>query len=100
MLASDDVTIAAHTTLPPDDVLEAAGDAYRAAFAEAPYLETPEERAGFIERVRGYASRDGFRLAGSPDGAAPAPGQCRVFSSESRAETSASSSSLSRSANC
>jgi GNAT superfamily N-acetyltransferase len=64
MLASDGVTIEVHERLPSHDVLQRAGDAYLAGFGAAPYFETADDRAGFLDRVRKYATtRDGFRLA-------------------------------------
>jgi GNAT superfamily N-acetyltransferase len=63
MLASDDASIAIYESLPPDDVIELAGDAYLAGFSGPPYFETMEDRAAFVERVRRYATRVGFRLA-------------------------------------
>ena len=62
-----DPEITTHRALPGEDVIEAAADAYLAAFSRPPYGETAIERAGFIDRVRRYAGRDGFRLATSSD---------------------------------
>lgn len=63
MLARGAATIALHESLPPDDVIERAADAYLSGFGGPPYFETEQDRAGFIDRVRRYSSRDGFRLA-------------------------------------
>lgn len=62
MLASDDVRIVVHERRPPRALVEAAADAYMAAFSEPPYFETSDDRAAFIDRVERYAARDGFRL--------------------------------------
>jgi ribosomal protein S18 acetylase RimI-like enzyme len=55
--------IVVHETLPTDAVIERAADAYLAGFSGPPYFETEADRFGFIDRVRRYALRDGFRLA-------------------------------------
>jgi len=57
-----------YRTLRDEDVIEAAADLYLAAFSRPPYGETAIDRAGFIDRVRRYAGRDGFRLATASDG--------------------------------
>jgi GNAT superfamily N-acetyltransferase len=71
MLPSADVTLAVHESLPPEAVIELAGDAYLAGFGGPPYFETLDDRASFIERVRRYALRDGFRLAIAAAGDVP-----------------------------
>ena len=68
MLASDDVRIVVHERLPDAAAIDAAGDAYLATFSQPPYRETETDRAGFIDRVRRYSARPGFRLGLALDG--------------------------------
>jgi ribosomal protein S18 acetylase RimI-like enzyme len=56
------VDVLTHTAVPPDAVLTAAADAYIDVFAQPPYGETAADRQAFLDRVRRYAQRDGFRL--------------------------------------
>jgi hypothetical protein len=51
------------TAAPASARLDAATSAYAAAFGQPPYQESPEQAAGFAERVLRYArERDGMRL--------------------------------------
>ena len=68
MLASDQITIEVHDRLPPEPVVAAAADAYLEGFAGPPYFETADDRTEFIDRLRRYDSRDGFRLVLARDG--------------------------------
>jgi GNAT superfamily N-acetyltransferase len=72
MLASEAPRIAVHTSLPTSVEIERAADAYLAGFSGAPYFETEASRAGFVDRVRRYAGRDGFRLVVASEGDAAA----------------------------
>jgi GNAT superfamily N-acetyltransferase len=55
-------SLATFETVPPEPLLAEAADAYLAAFARAPYRETEADREAFVDRVRRYSGRDGFRL--------------------------------------
>jgi GNAT superfamily N-acetyltransferase len=72
ILASGSADIVVHSALPSDADLEQAGDAYLAGFSGPPYFETPESRQAFLDRVRRYAGRDGFRLLVALEGGEPA----------------------------
>jgi GNAT superfamily N-acetyltransferase len=72
MLASDAPTLTVHTALPSEADIERAADAYLAGFSGPPYFETAASQAEFVERVRRYAARDGFRLVVASEGEAPA----------------------------
>jgi GNAT superfamily N-acetyltransferase len=50
-------------SVPPEPLLARAADAYLDAFSRPPYLETDDSRTAFVDRLRRYESRGGFRLA-------------------------------------
>jgi ribosomal protein S18 acetylase RimI-like enzyme len=60
--------IVAVTSAPPPELLAAAADAYLDVFSQPPYGETEPDREAFVDRVRRYAERDGFRLVLATDG--------------------------------
>ena len=60
--------IVTYRSLPDDDVLQAAADVYLDAFSRPPYGETRDDQAAFLDRVRRYAAREGFRLVAAVDG--------------------------------
>ena len=71
MLARAGARIAVHTSLPNPAEIERAGHAYLAGFSGPPYFEGEASRDAFLDRVRRYASRDGFRLLVATEGDEP-----------------------------
>jgi hypothetical protein len=56
------IEVRTFTSVPPEPVLARAGDVYLDAYARPPHGEAAADREAFIDRVRRYARRDGFRL--------------------------------------
>ena len=77
MLVNRMPEITTYRSFPGSATLAKAADAYLEGFAGPPYFETDADRDGFLDRVRRYAARDGFRLVVAAEGDPSASSEAR-----------------------